>query len=237
VAVVQHRFLETGRMTQRDVKPTIAPAMDIQISSNFERYLHHLCDEDAPSVAQLMDDSRRTGDMAVAKPLHDRARNDFASFAADEDTVCSMQGARSADGAGAGSGQLRADALHIAQIVGAIKKYHAEHDYVLCPHTACGVAAAEHYLANQGADETLPVVCLATAHPAKFNDAVRDAIGKEPEYPPALEAIQSVCAAAIIVALSNDYCAGRLTHRVSHDCHSFLRDVCTRRMTWMPSRT
>jgi threonine synthase len=90
--------------------------------------------------------------------------------------------------------------LHIAQIVGAIKKYHAEHDYVLCPHTACGVAAAEHYLANQAAGETLPVVCLATAHPAKFNDAVRDAIGKEPEYPPALEAIQSVCAAAIINA-------------------------------------
>jgi threonine synthase len=63
------------------------------------------------------------------------------------------------------------------QIVGAIRKYHREHDYVLCPHTACGVAAAEDYIArhgNKGKDDSVPVVCLATAHPAKFNDAVRE---------------------------------------------------------------
>lgn len=81
-------------MTQREVKPTIAPAMDIQISSNFERYLHHLCDEDAVRVAQLMEDTRRLGDMGVDKALHDRARGDFASFAASEDTVCHCTFAR-----------------------------------------------------------------------------------------------------------------------------------------------
>ena len=31
-----------------------------------------------------------------------------------------------------------------------------------------------------------PMICLATAHPAKFGDAVQKAIGKEPELPPAL---------------------------------------------------
>ena len=34
---MQHRFMETGRMDQRGVVETLAPAMDIQISSNFER--------------------------------------------------------------------------------------------------------------------------------------------------------------------------------------------------------
>ena len=34
-----------------------------------------------------------------------------------------------------------------------------------------------------------PVVCLATAHAAKFPDAVREAIGRDPEIPPSLAGI------------------------------------------------
>jgi threonine synthase len=57
--------------------------------------------------------------------------------------------------------------------------------YVLDPHSAIGVAAARHALA---ADPTTPVVALATAHPAKFPDAVEAATGGavRPELPPHL---------------------------------------------------
>jgi threonine synthase len=34
-----------------------------------------------------------------------------------------------------------------------------------------------------------PMVCLATAHPAKFGTAVRSSIGSEPDLPPALAAL------------------------------------------------
>ena len=49
---------------------------------------------------------------------------------------------------------------------------------VICPHTAVGVAVAEDHM---GAN---PMVTLATAHPAKFPDAVEGAIGIRPPLPP-----------------------------------------------------
>ena len=49
---------------------------------------------------------------------------------------------------------------------------------VLCPHSAIGVAVAEDHLG------ATPMVTLATAHPAKFPDAVEKATGMRPELPP-----------------------------------------------------
>lgn len=49
---------------------------------------------------------------------------------------------------------------------------------LLCPHSAVGVAVAERHL---GAN---PMITLATAHPAKFPDAVEAATGLRPALPP-----------------------------------------------------
>ena len=58
-----------------------------------------------------------------------------------------------------------------------IARTFAETGEILCPHTAVGVhVAASH----QGAT---PMVTLATAHPAKFPDAVEAAIGTRPPLP------------------------------------------------------
>lgn len=54
--------------------------------------------------------------------------------------------------------------------------------YTVEPHTAVGVASAE---AVRTAPE-VPVVVLATAHPAKFPDAVAKATGSRPALPPRL---------------------------------------------------
>jgi threonine synthase len=53
---------------------------------------------------------------------------------------------------------------------------------LLDPHTAVGVGAA----LEARRDPSVPMVCLATAHPAKFPDAVEEATGVRPELPPAL---------------------------------------------------
>jgi threonine synthase len=45
------------------------------------------------------------------------------------------------------------------------------------PHTAVGIAVAERHLGKA------PMVTLATAHPAKFPDAVEAAAGVRPELP------------------------------------------------------
>jgi threonine synthase len=49
---------------------------------------------------------------------------------------------------------------------------------LLCPHSAVGVHVAERHLGPE------PMVTLATAHPAKFPDAVEAATGIRPPLPP-----------------------------------------------------
>jgi threonine synthase len=59
---------------------------------------------------------------------------------------------------------------------------------VVDPHSAVGVHAARAALAR---DPATPVISLATAHPAKFPEAVERAIGRRPQLPPHLAEIQS----------------------------------------------
>jgi threonine synthase len=68
----------------------------------------------------------------------------------------------------------------------AIRAVYKETGRIIDPHTAVGVAAAMKM------DATLsPVVVLSTAHPAKFPDAVTQAIGKPPGVPPRLAGLES----------------------------------------------
>jgi threonine synthase len=55
--------------------------------------------------------------------------------------------------------------------------------YLLDPHTAVGVVASNAQLDN---DPSTPSIVLATAHPAKFPDAVKKATGIHPALPPHL---------------------------------------------------
>ncbi|MHC8510189.1 MAG: threonine synthase [Rhodospirillales bacterium] len=69
-----------------------------------------------------------------------------------------------------------------AETSAVIQRVYGETGYLLDPHTAVGAGAAEKYL---DADDS-PVVTLATAHPAKFPDAVDAASGVRPALPPHL---------------------------------------------------
>jgi threonine synthase len=67
-----------------------------------------------------------------------------------------------------------------------IARTYRDAGYVLDPHTATGVRAARLRLATE---PHTPVVALATAHPAKFPDAIERAIGLRPALPPRLAAM------------------------------------------------
>ena len=71
-----------------------------------------------------------------------------------------------------------------AETLATIARVHAETGYVLDPHTAVGVAAAR----SERRQPLRPRVTLATAHPAKFPDAVERAIGRRPVLPDRLAA-------------------------------------------------
>jgi threonine synthase len=61
--------------------------------------------------------------------------------------------------------------------VDTIRRTFAQTGEVLCPHSAVGVKVAQEHLG------TVPMITLATAHPAKFPDAVEAAMGQRPALP------------------------------------------------------
>ena len=63
-----------------------------------------------------------------------------------------------------------------------IARLHRETGELVDPHTAIGIAAGR----AKARDGTTPLVALATAHPAKFPDAVEQATGERPTLPPQL---------------------------------------------------
>ena len=65
-----------------------------------------------------------------------------------------------------------------AETTATIQKAYAATGEILCPHSAVGVKVAEEHLG------AAPMITLATAHPAKFPDAVEAAMGTRPALPP-----------------------------------------------------
>ena len=68
-----------------------------------------------------------------------------------------------------------------AETAATMRAVHARTGMLVDPHTAVGLSVAERF-----AKAGVPMITLATAHPAKFPDAVRAATGQEPALPEAL---------------------------------------------------
>ena len=143
------RFFNTGIYSMGKVVPTISPSMDIQIASNFERYLYYRVGQDAAKLRELMAGFAKNKSLTVA--LNEDGVMDELFAAGEADTV---------------------------QTLAMIKKCYEQEGYMLDPHTAVGVVVAECF-----ADPTVPTICLATAHPAKFTDAIEQAIGVAAHHP------------------------------------------------------
>ena len=146
------RYFNTGVYSRGPVHRTLAPAMDIQVASNFERYLYYKVGRDAARLRGLMEEFARTGALDIGGDPVDPA---FLAAAGTK-----------------------------AQCLETIGRYHRRHGYLLDPHTAVGVAVAEKV-----GLEGDPMICVATAHPAKFPDAIREATGEDLARHPAIDAL------------------------------------------------
>jgi threonine synthase len=152
------RFFDTGAYRTGSVVPTLSPSMDIQVASNFERYLYYRADGDAARLAGWMDAFRRTGTLTPGAP-----------HAPVADPV------------------IRAGRGDSAATLATIRAYWTKYGYLLDPHTAVGVHVAERHL-----DPAAPMICLATAHPAKFSDAIVQATGADLAHHPVLDALDGL---------------------------------------------
>ena len=149
------RFFNSGTMEIRGVKPSLSPSMDIQVSSNFERLLFDLHDRDGPVTGRVLDGFRETGGFSVSQGMLGRAHELFQATAVDD-----------------------------AATTARIRATEAATGEVLDPHSAIGIEVAIRMRAGGDLDRDVPVVSIATAHPAKFPDAVANAIGTRPALPP-----------------------------------------------------
>jgi threonine synthase len=151
------RFFNTGVYAKGEVVATVNPSMDIQVASNFERWLYYKVGSDPKAVARLMAQFAKAGRMEI--PRDAKGRVDLEIVAGSSDTKHTL---------------------------GVIKHYHEKFNYLLDPHSAAGVFVAEQH--NELDD---PIICLATAHPAKFSEAIEDATDEDLAHHPMLDALEN----------------------------------------------
>ena len=108
----------------------------------------------------------------------------FDAYDRDGAAVAQLMGEMKQGGFGISQGALQALRAHFdsgrssdEQTSATIQSFFAATGEVLCPHSAVGVKVAEEHLGSS------PMVTLATAHPAKFPDAVEAAMGLRPALP------------------------------------------------------
>lgn len=81
-------FFSTGVYDiRREFHKTIAPAMDILVSSNLERLLWFVCDRDGSKVRSLMESLRRDGRYEIKQSCLERLKRDFSAGYLDEEQV------------------------------------------------------------------------------------------------------------------------------------------------------
>ncbi|CAM9223679.1 unnamed protein product [Phaeothamnion confervicola] len=169
---ILHRFFSTGRYWREGVQPTLAPSMDICVSSNFERYLFHLAKDNADVLRHVilfccsggirrvgwMQGFERTGKLTVEGDLLAEAQGCF----------CSAR-------------------ITTEENLATIRRNWVDHGYLFCPHSSIGAAAPAHAKLDPAT-----TVVLATAHPAKFPGAVSKVVDPLPAAPEALARLHTL---------------------------------------------
>ena len=157
------RFLNDNNYSKAEMVETISPSMNIQVSSNFERLIFdtHKTQGLEKNMPKLMSEFERNGSLDIADNIWKNIKKDFTAYAATDEQTKEV-----------------------------MKNVFSETAEVLDPHSAIGIFASREFIkSDEYNGET--VVTLATAHPAKFPDAVIDSGIPSPELPKFLEGLFS----------------------------------------------
>lgn len=158
-----HRVFAQGVLSQKELKQTVSSAIDIVIPYNFWRFLYFNCDGDAELINRFVSEFEAEGAVQFPEEIWTRYREGFRSTAVSDE-----------------------------ETLATMREVFAQHDgYLLDPHGAVALAAVSK--CDLGAHPEHKVICLATAHPAKFPAVVRQALDEAGALPeqathPAIEA-------------------------------------------------
>ncbi|KAL8934393.1 MAG: hypothetical protein Q9216_005937, partial [Gyalolechia sp. 2 TL-2023] len=156
-------FVEDGAKAHSSgVKETLSPAMDILVSSNFERLLWYLAyDAQNPSTASVQD--RRQAACSKVKGWQSELKS-RGGFSVEKEVLHSAKA------------DFTSERVSDTETLTTIRDTYKKGAYILDPHSAIGVTAA---LRSAEAEPGVYNVALATAHPAKFSNAVGLALKDE----------------------------------------------------------
>lgn len=165
---ILYRFFQNGSYSKAAsdsegpvVHATLSPAMDILVSSNFERFLWIAArgtvassdGEAGKLVGEWMNELKTNGSFKVPAPVYELANKEFTSErTSDEQTIDTIN--------------------HVYTTVAP--------KYILDPHSAVAVSSALRLQEKENGDTQF--VALSTAHPAKFSDAVDSALRGQEGY-------------------------------------------------------
>jgi threonine synthase len=151
------RLISGQPLIKGETAPTISPAMDIQLPSNFERLFFEATSSNGQPAT-------RNGAI-VAKAYAELATKGTGAIPADVSKRLGTLG-------------LDAQRVSDAETREEMKRTLVETGWVVCPHTAVGLAAARRYRPEAG-----PIVTLSTAHAAKFPETVQEVLGLDAPLP------------------------------------------------------
>ena len=149
------RFINSNDYSKQEMIETISPSMNIQVSSNFERMLFDIYKElkNEKELGELVKKFETTGALKVDFTALDLIRKHFIAFAIDDK-------------------KTQETILQTYESTGE----------TLDPHSAIAVLASKKFMqSNEYKGEF--IVNLATAHPAKFPNAVIASGAPKPELP------------------------------------------------------
>jgi threonine synthase len=159
--------LTTGVFEKRPLRRTVSSAIDIVVPYNFWRFLYFLGGSDPEKINEWMTRFQTDGRVRVAEEMEKAVQSGFSAVTVSD--VDTLATIRQA--------------------------FSADVPYLLDPHGAVAVAAARETAARYPANTRM--VCLATAHPAKFPDIITGALDT-PDLPdqavhPSLEQMRTRC--------------------------------------------
>ena len=129
-------FINTGVYNRvRKLSKTVSPSMDILVSSNLERLLFDLTENDAAQIAEWMTQLNTAGQYQVSPEVADRVRDlFFAAWVDEQETVAT------------------------------IGRVYNDFEYVLDPHTAVAWRAAQKYRLLSSDDTYVIVLSTASPY-------------------------------------------------------------------------
>jgi len=159
---ILHRAISKGNYEVKKVFETLSPSMDIQVASNFERLIYDINNFSDIETKKVMNEIKKTGKYKIPKDKIEKIKKDFLSASLNEEEM--------------------------KNIITKLSAISGKDKLIVDPHTAIGLGAiVKTAKANKDSGvSSVNTISLATAHPAKFPEAIKFAYG-EVELPEELK--------------------------------------------------